>query len=69
MFKCRACGNYFDEEERRRYTDWVEAWGHMEPMYSYTCPYCDSEDFDEDWVVEDEENIDEGYEDEDEEDD
>lgn len=65
MFKCRECGNYFNKE--KRLVDWVEAWGHMEPMYSYVCPFCGGEDYAEDWEVEDEENIDEGYEDEDEE--
>lgn len=45
MFKCNACKEIF--EEPKKYTDWVEAWGHMVPIYSYTCPHCDSDDFEE----------------------
>lgn len=52
-YKCRECHKYFDTP--KRYTDWVEAWGHMEPMYSYTCPYCDGDDYDDADVVEREE--------------
>lgn len=52
-YKCRKCHQYFDTP--RTYTDWVEFWGSNVPMYSYTCPYCDSEDYDEADVVEREE--------------
>lgn len=51
--KCRTCGETFDEP--KRYTDWVEAWGHMEPMNSYECPYCGSSDYDDRYRVEREE--------------
>ena len=53
MYKCRECKEYFDEP--KQYTDWVEFWGQNVPMNSYTCPYCDSEDFDDADVVEAEE--------------
>lgn len=52
-YRCRECGKYFDKP--RQYTDWVEFWGANVPMYSYTCPHCDSSDFDEADVVEQEE--------------
>lgn len=44
-YKCNDCKEIF--EKPKKYIDWVEAWGHMVPMYSYTCPYCDSDDFEE----------------------
>ena len=52
MFKCRDCGEEFDEP--KRLTDWVEYWGQEVPMYSYYCPYCESDDYDEKEIVEQE---------------
>ena len=53
MYKCRDCKEYF--EEPVTITDWVEFWGSNVPMYSYECPCCGSSDFDESWIVEEEE--------------
>lgn len=61
MYKCRDCGKYFDEP--KKYTDWVEFWGSNVPMYSYTCPCCDGDNFDEADIVEaEEEEMEEGEE-------
>ena len=57
MYKCRDCGEYFDEPKQD--VDWVEYWGSNVPMYSYYCPCCESTDFDEDWKVEEEEDAEE----------
>lgn len=52
MYKCRDCHEYFTDPNE--YEDKVECWGHNTSMYSYTCPYCDSDDFDEASVVDEE---------------
>ena len=42
-FICNDCNTKFDEP--KRLTDWVECWGHLDPMYTYVCPVCGSDDF------------------------
>ncbi len=53
MYKCRDCKEYFDTP--KAYEDKVEFWGSITSMYSYCCPYCESEDFDDAYEVEREE--------------
>lgn len=52
QFKCRECGEYFDEPHR-----WVERHGFDYGPFEHwsACPYCDSCDYDEAYVVEREE--------------
>lgn len=59
MYKCRECGEYF--EEPLTFIEKYEAYGS--PCYeSFTvCPYCESNDFDEDWIVEEEEEEEEKW--------
>lgn len=57
MFKCRDCGEYFDEyDEEREYRG--EFWGMPAYENMCYCPYCGSEDFDESDIVEAEEEDD-----------
>lgn len=53
MQKCRTCGCIFEEPVRN--VDWVEFWGSNVPMVSYSCPSCDDGDFDDQEIVEEEE--------------
>lgn len=55
MYKCRECGEYFDEPR-----EWVEThgFGHG-PFESWSaCPHCDSCDYDDAYQVEAEEALD-----------
>lgn len=59
MFKCRCCGEIFEEPHIRRYKEAREFWGMScyEEFVEETCPECGSEDFRE--YDEDEEEYDE----------
>ena len=58
MFKCRCCGEIFEEPHIRRYREAREFWGMScyEEFVEETCPECGSEDFRE--YDEDEEEYD-----------
>lgn len=63
-YKCRECGEYFDEPHR-----WVERHGFDYGPFEHwsACPYCGSCDYDEAYIVErEEEALEEDDEDEDE---
>lgn len=53
MYKCRDCGEYFEEPEI--YYEKHEFWGAPCTEEIQCCPYCESNDFDESWKVEEEE--------------
>lgn len=44
-YRCNDCEQEF--EEPKQITDWVEFWGQNVPMYSYVCPFCGSDDYEE----------------------
>ena len=54
MFKCRDCGAYFQECEEVSESR-GEFWGMPAYETMCYCPECGSDDFDEDYVVEAEE--------------
>lgn len=51
-YKCRECGHIFEEPHR-----WVERHGFTDGMYEHwsACPRCDSCDYDDRHIVEQEE--------------
>lgn len=57
MYKCRDCGEYFDEP--KIYYEKYEFWGTPVAEAFYVCPCCEGSDFDEDWIVEEEEDAEE----------
>ena len=57
MYKCRDCGQVFEEPART--VDKVEFWGMEVEMESFSCPCCEGDDYDEEEVVNAEEEQDE----------
>ena len=54
MYKCRDCGEYFEEPERVEEPR-GEFWGVPCSETMYYCPYCGGSDWDESWIIEEEE--------------
>lgn len=53
-YVCRRCGEVFDTPHERTYREPREFWGMLcaEVFIEQTCPYCGSDDFEEEYVDE-----------------
>lgn len=48
MFKCDNCGEIFSDDEIKRTTEKIgEFWGSPAYIDSYSCPYCENEEYHE----------------------